>query len=165
MDTINVCRIACGDKYIRKNFGGVFASDKLPSLKNNYVSFIVNLDPISLPGSHWVAVYFKGESAFFFDSYGKPPTGRILKFLIENSTHIFYNEIQYQDVNTVSCGYFCLYFLYKKSRNLNLSDLKENNQSYNERFIRHFAKTKLKANNCCQHAFDSSQTCTTKTFK
>ena len=35
--------------------------------------FIVNTDPASKPGSHWVAVY-TGDSPEFFDSLGQSPS-------------------------------------------------------------------------------------------
>ena len=58
------------------SFSGVYACDELTSIEiNKYPkSFVVNTDPMELPGIHWIAIYFneqmKGE---FFDSYGKHP--------------------------------------------------------------------------------------------
>lgn len=54
-----------------KRFVGVFPFDKLPSLKNGQ-SAILNTDPHDKPGEHWVAIYRKSKTQFyFFDSYGR----------------------------------------------------------------------------------------------
>ena len=76
MDTLSLCRLACSDKKIKKTFGGVYASDSLPVHKKRFSSFIANLDRSTLPGSHWVAIYFENKynSAYYFDSYGKAPS-------------------------------------------------------------------------------------------
>ena len=53
-----------------ESFAGVYACNQLSSIKiNKYPkSFVVNTDPMELPGTHWIAIYFneqmKGE---FFD--------------------------------------------------------------------------------------------------
>lgn len=58
MNTITLCRFACSDVRIRNTFGGVYASDRLPKFKRKFSTFIANLDPHTLPGSHWVAIFF-----------------------------------------------------------------------------------------------------------
>ena len=64
------------DPFTKGSFVGVCARDQLSSIEiNKYPkSFVVNTDPIELPGEHWIVIYFdeqmKGE---FFDSYRKYP--------------------------------------------------------------------------------------------
>lgn len=159
MDSISLCRFACGDKFIRKGFGGVFSCDTLPKLRNKFNSFIINLDRHTLPGSHWVAVHFKNEKASYFDSYGRPPSKIILKFLKANSKKIEINKFCFQDFATLTCGYFCLYFLFNMCRNLTLNKLNKNNQTKNEALIARFAKTQLKLGNCCHSFHDKIQSC------
>lgn len=160
MDTITLCRIACGDKQIKNGFGGVFSADTLPKFRQNYNKFIVNLDKSTLPGSHWISILFKDNIAYFYDSYGNiPKTKSILKFMKRNSTQIMYNPICHQDYFTTTCGYFCLYFLYTSSRNLSLSNLNFQNKSKNEKFIKTFSKTKLKYAKCCHTSHSISQSC------
>lgn len=159
MDTVTVCRLCCGDNHIRKGFGGVFSSDTLPQFKNNFNSFIVNLDRQSKPGSHWVAVFFFKETATYFDSYGRPPSNRnILKFIQTNSNKMIYNKYCFQDTFSVTCGYFCIFFLYKKSRNLKLSEMNPTNKAKNELFINRFSKN-LILRNCCHSFHDKKQGC------
>lgn len=44
---------------------------------------VINLDPLELGGSHWVALYFdlSNNKIYFFDSIGKPPDRRIKRFI------------------------------------------------------------------------------------
>ena len=55
--------------------GQVCAKDELPVGKKplQTKAFIVNTDLAIDPGQHWVALYFKGNKAIYFDSYGLPP--------------------------------------------------------------------------------------------
>ena len=52
-------------KYVMKKdptFAGVFALDKLPHVKKkNNIKLIINLDPSTKPGSHWVLFGAKVE--------------------------------------------------------------------------------------------------------
>lgn len=83
MDTYTLCRLACSDKLLKKEFGGVFSSDTLPKKKGKFNAFIVNLDAKILPGSHWISIYFHENVSNYFDSYGLPPRNRyILQFKI-----------------------------------------------------------------------------------
>ena len=42
---------------------GVFPSDLIPDHMEKYPNcFIVNTDPSSMPGQHWVAYYFDSET-------------------------------------------------------------------------------------------------------
>ena len=56
-------------------FLGVFAIDKVPPVvkKARNVKLIVNLDPSNKPGSHWVAIWRKGTTGYYFDSFGRVP--------------------------------------------------------------------------------------------
>ena len=47
---------SCGRKLFGKSFRGVFASDELPRTFKSRQSAIVNLDPRSSGGSHWIAM-------------------------------------------------------------------------------------------------------------
>lgn len=160
MDTISLCRLACGDKKIKYGFGGVFAADTLPKYKQKFYKFIVNLDDSSLSGSHWVSIVFEDNIAYYYDSYGKPPkTPTILEFMNRNAKHILYNPICHQDDLTITCGYFSLYFLYTMSRNQSVSSLNFQNKSTNEKFIHEFAKSKLKLAKCCYVHHSIPQSC------
>ena len=68
------------DPYISQYFGGVVALDQLPKVIKKPSMFIVNTDPSSLPGRHWLVVFFTRINEHF-DSAGfypiKPQSVRI----------------------------------------------------------------------------------------
>ena len=82
MDTIQILKIL--KKAMGPNFVGVFPSDQLPEpTKQKPFGMVVNLDPSTKPGSHWVAIYVSEFNVSeYFDSYGFPPQiPSIKKFL------------------------------------------------------------------------------------
>ena len=70
MDTLTI------NKLLKKErcYLGTFSRDTLPrSIKNNFL-FIVNTDPSTKPGEHWVAISKNSDgTGEYFDSYGLPP--------------------------------------------------------------------------------------------
>ena len=71
MNTFQLAQVLTKDSFSKDSFAGVYACDELSSIEiNEYPkSLVVNTDPMELPGTHWIAIYFneqmKGE---FFDS-------------------------------------------------------------------------------------------------
>lgn len=161
MNTVTLCQLACSDGLIRKSFGGVFASDSLPIYKNNFSSYIINLDAHTLPGSHWTAVFFTSNAqAFYFDSFGhKPKNKNILNFMKRNASMIYYNKICVQDYYSVTCGYYCLFFLYCCVRNLKMNRLSLINRKKNEIFIKNFIRKFFNRLSCCHFTYKTIQTC------
>ena len=76
---------------------GVFPSDLLPQQPiARSGTLIVNTDPHTESGSHWLAIHLqpKSHSSFYFDSYGLPPfIPSIESFLKRNSIVQTYNTI------------------------------------------------------------------------
>ena len=71
MDTVQILKIL--KKVMGPNFIGGFPSDKLPEPKQKPFGMVVNLDPSTKPGSHWVAIYVSEFNVSeYFDSYGFP---------------------------------------------------------------------------------------------
>ena len=74
MNTLQIERLLKKDLKSKTIFKKVCALDQLekPTFPSAYV---INSDPSSKPGEHWVAVYFdKRGRGEYFDSYGLPPT-------------------------------------------------------------------------------------------
>ena len=97
-------------------FLGVFPSDEhcLPKKIFQFPSaLIVNTDPHSLPGQHWIAIYFANrENVEYFDSSGNLPKIRsIVEFMNKNANILYYNSIKLQSDFSVTCGGYCIYFL------------------------------------------------------
>ncbi len=59
-----------GKKLFGKKFKGVYASDKLPNMKNKE-SLILNVDKSNQRGSHWVALIKHNNKVYIYDSFGR----------------------------------------------------------------------------------------------
>ena len=122
-----------------KNFKGIFSRDSKDHLHKTG-SCIINLDDKIGNGTHWVATDIKGKNVFYFDSFAQPPpiefvhyAKRIGKQIIFNSGHPI------QELQSVRCGYYCLYFL-NEIREKSFYDVLKvfslNDPMKNERFIK-----------------------------
>ena len=134
----------------------VFPSDNIPNNTENRRFFIINTDGISSPGSHWVSIFLPENSeAEFFDSLGRCPSYYsqfILDFLIEHSPRGFiYNYKRLQPPNSSTCGLYCLYFLYYRTKNISFQeilkyfeDILENNDKKVIKLYKNILKTSRK---------------------
>ena len=112
MDTT---QITCALKGV-KSFLGVFPSDLLPNSiqQRQTCTVIINTDPHTERGSHWLAIRFepRSSSAYYFDSFGRPPqVATIQDFLRRNCTVHEYNAIQLQGPRITLCGQYCFLFV------------------------------------------------------
>ena len=122
MNTFQLAQVLTKDPFTKESFAYVYACNQLSSIQiNEYPkSFVVNTDPMGLPGTHWTAIYFneqmKGE---FFDSYGKHPihyNKYFLDFMNRNGVQWKHNKIQLQSAFSSVCRQYCIYFLYHRCR-------------------------------------------------
>ena len=114
LDTLDIKSLMSGVE----DFVGVFPSDKLPPYisPTSAIKMIVNIDPSTMEGSHWVAIYRQPHTriGYYFDTYGLPPPPRIHHWLAANCVHWRNFEKRIQSFNDrVSCGYICMEFLKK----------------------------------------------------
>lgn len=92
---------------------------------NTVGAYIINLDHSSpldgFDGTHWVALYITDTEALYFDSYGFKPPPIVLKKLrkFNSKLKIIINHNQYQTIESVFCGWYCLLFLYMCNKNSN----------------------------------------------
>ena len=99
------------------SFLGVFISDPLPQQPIARSStLIVNTDPYTESGSHWLTIHLQSRSHiyFFFDIYGLPPfIPSIQSFINRNIILRNYNTVQLQGPTSTFCGkYRCLFAMY-----------------------------------------------------
>ena len=129
MNTFQLAQVLTKDSFTKGSFAGVYACDQLSSIEiNKYPkSFVVNTDPMELPGTHWIARYFneqmKGE---FFDSYGKHPihyNKYFLDFMNRNAVEWEHNNIQFRSAFSTVCGQYCIYFSYHRCRERPMSSI------------------------------------------
>ena len=129
MDTMELLELLGRvDQCTRSRFLGVFPSDRIPvprkDLEQQYL--IINLDPASRPGSHWVAVHLKGKRGLYFDSYGKAPfIYKIRKYLDDHCDDWTFNKIQRQSYTSTVCGQFCVVFCALRCRGLSMNRINE----------------------------------------
>ncbi len=101
-----------------KNFRGVYMMDEIEKLSpSRNESYIVNLQNSNEHGSHWLSIYKKGKSIFYFDSYGAPIPNEIRKhyktYKINNfqSDDNIYPDKPLQTYSQTICGHLCVLFL------------------------------------------------------
>ena len=112
-------------KHSHVDFLGVFPFDYFPldrfipdhttnSSPRTALCAIVNTDPSTEPGSHWVA-FFSGDlgSLEFFDSYAMHPSA--YEFCIPSRTKLCTGNTCLQSLTSNVCGYYCLLYLYLRS--------------------------------------------------
>ena len=122
--------------YEKSGFLGVIARDQIDELtkklkqklKNgslsysDRISWVMNLDPHTMEGSHWVAVFIDpaiDRSLEYYDSFGEPPPRNFDKDILQiisvlkPDTYLKYkiNEQKQQSVSSKNCGWYVIKFL------------------------------------------------------
>ena len=122
-----------------KNFKGIFSRDSKDHLHKTG-SCIINLDDKIGNGTHWVATDIKGKNVFYFDSFSMPPPVEFVSYAKRIGKQIIFNSGHpIQELQSVRCGYYCLYFLNEIRRKSFYDVLKVfslNDPMKNERFIK-----------------------------
>jgi len=95
------------------SFLDVYASDLLPRSITKTCTAIVNADPHTEGGSHWLAIHFRSKSsyAYYFDSYGIVPfVPDNLAFVTRNCTAWDRNKSTLQSLTSDVCRKYCYIF-------------------------------------------------------
>ena len=138
--------------FLKKQFIGIFAIDNLPKSIKFRKFCICNTDLSSGKGKHWFVLLRNSKTTLeCFDSLGVNLEKRLL---LENHCNfkgileLIYNETQFQENDTDTCGLFALYFIFERMHNLDLSfhDLLNElfdaeNLLFNERKVTEFCAT------------------------
>lgn len=102
-----------------------------------------------LPGSHWVSLcYFKKANKFvYFDSFGVVPAVEIIQFCDKTSpkADIIYSDTMIQKLDTTTCGYYAIAFIYYMRRYVNKQET--NVRAVYNKFVKEFSEDKLELNN------------------
>ncbi len=123
MDTVQIYSI------LKKAIGqqgclGVFPSDKIPTKVKGPCSMVVNTDPSTNPGSHWVAIFITRDStAEYFDSYGQPPDVAEISSFLNKYNVGHYNRKHIQGPFSSVCGHYCIYFVIQRWQNVHMADI------------------------------------------
>ena len=109
------------DRVLRRtcaeNFDGVFSADNLPEKPR---LLVVNTDPASQPGRHWVCICVENGRGEYFDSFGPPPTAHFERYLNRHCSSWTFNQRQLQSVISRFCGHYCIYYCMLRCRGLDM---------------------------------------------
>ena len=98
------------------SFRGVYPSDRLPHsdiFGQRPATVIINADPSTEGGSHWLAIHVEPRSStcFYFDSYGLAPFIPTIQTFLRRTCSVWdYNRTQLQGLTTTVCGHYCTLF-------------------------------------------------------
>lgn len=117
------------------------------------LAMVVNTDPSPEgPGEHWVAIYADQTKTEFFDSFANNPT-RVGFYRLFNHLDQPWerNTRGLQDLFSIVCGHYCLYYLLQRSRGHRMKDIvqifgsnTQENDALVERLVRrHFKVPRL----------------------
>ncbi len=121
MNTIQLNEILFNFPTTTKNYVGTFAIDKIPKKITYLSSMIINNEPSTQIGSHWIAIYFfKNKKAIFFDSYGQSAKLYKLDKFLKKKSVSFIENTQMLQGNSPYCGYYCVFFIIFMSLGYNL---------------------------------------------
>ena len=81
--------------------------DAAPILHGEFV--IINLGNEKNGGTHWVLLFRKKNTYFYFDSFGTGIGRDILKHIRNMDGSLEYNTEDAQDINSNRCGFYCMY--------------------------------------------------------
>src|SRR6266581_5462379 len=107
----------------RGTFLGTFASDRLPGRlpSRRPLFLVVNTDPQSRPGEHWVAIYIGRDSrGEYFDSLCQPTPRKFASYLDKCCTSWGTNSRQLQSGASRFCGHYCIFYCMFRSLGFSL---------------------------------------------
>ena len=110
---------------LNRQFAGVFAIDTLPKSLKLRKFCICNTDVSSGIGKHWFVLLRSSKTTLeCFDSLGitAEKTLVLKKYCeLKGISEIVYNETQFQDNLSNTCGLFVIYFIFERMHNLDMT--------------------------------------------
>ena len=80
----------------------------------------------------------------FFDSFGIEPSNRVVNMLKSNGKDVAYNSHQIQNIEDVTCGLWCVYYIFSRSMGISQYDITHRfsmtDFKANERLLRQLIK-------------------------
>ena len=113
MENILINKLLKTNPSTKQTFLGTFAIDTLPGEIEKYpCGMVINTDPISKPGQHWLALYAENcKKVEFFDSFGQAIPESVELFIKKHFGECEESITQVQDESSSACGAYCVYFL------------------------------------------------------
>ena len=120
MNTNEINAILRTNPITKDVFLGVFALDQLPKTKltNDRWFLVCNCCPISLPGEHWILMFYENDELQFFDSFGNAPefyNGMEEFIFVQDADDVSFSREQFQSLGSDACGHYCIFVGYCRS--------------------------------------------------
>jgi hypothetical protein len=87
--------------YKIKNYNGCYIDSEVRTINNGFT--VINLNG----NSHWTVILKSGKKYYYFDSFGFPASQELEDMMNE----YIYSDIQLQNINSTSCGFFCIIWM------------------------------------------------------
>lgn len=121
MNTDQINKILNRSPTTHNTYIGCFASDQIPATgmhRNFPYCMVVNVDPASLGGSHWIALFLNSANNLeYYDSTGvwPPPSSHIRQFLLSDGfSRVRINRLPLQAENARTCGKHVIFFIHHR---------------------------------------------------
>jgi hypothetical protein len=97
--------------------------------------YIINLQNHNQNGTHWVCFVKHQSVIYYHDSFGMPCPQNEMDIFNKECDNIYMNTFDKQDINSNSCGYWCLAFLHHLTHNKGsyLQKFKSFNKMFNNK--------------------------------
>ena len=123
------------------NFHGVYSRNEFHNC-TKMGFYVINLDDNVGLGTHWVGMYIKPNIIEYFDSFGLHCPEEIVHLSNILRVNYLYNSSQYQDLSSVLCGYYCIYWINELNKGKTYYDtikvFKKTDTKFNERLIKSY---------------------------
>ena len=85
--------------------------DELPPRPKKGMGIIVNMEPHTMGGSHWVCAFFDSKGGYYLDPFGVPEHETMKAWMEKYPKPIEYQSNDLQHPESSRCGMYCFYFL------------------------------------------------------
>ena len=123
--------LALSDPELKRVFQGVYPSDRLPEHppKTTRGAYIVNTDPASEPGQHWLALWTEEGVCEVMDSYGLPLTvyeaPGFHEWIARHWKYVVRSDKTLQAYDSLACGHYVFAYLQDRVRQRSLLEFVE----------------------------------------
>ena len=125
LTTKNINKVLKNNAVTGRYFLGAYPACIVPSSSKQPYSFITNTKFHDEAGEHWNAWFVDKNKLTFFDSFGRDPRDNsfpeFYKDILKTFSRVSFTQYRVQDIDSVSCGYFCVHFIYTLSLKLDFN--------------------------------------------
>jgi len=119
---------------LKIKLNGIYMKDELEdNLKEG--NYIINLENSNQSGSHWTCFIKDKNNIYYYDSFGVVPPQNIYNISVKNSLNLYYIDKHDQNLDSTSCGWWCVSFLYfmNTTRGPMLNNMKKFDKKFNNK--------------------------------